>query len=142
MYKRKKARKRPKSSAAVELSNSEYMHGYVLLHGIGPTKHGSTLEGLAHPAVEMLTEAYGARARWRACPDVAGQKAATFELDGEHGETTRFLFVESRWTDLTSAPRFTMTAFWWSILGVLTLLPYLMAPGAKELAEGERTLKD
>lgn len=120
--------KRPRDRKQVE-------HGYVVVHGIGGTQEGSTVDAFLTPVTDLLRARHGDDAVSIEVSDlVPGHAAKTVrvDLDGRQGRPV--LVAEARWTELSSGgTRLSWAGLAWSLRSFLVMFPVLIGPSAAEL---------
>lgn len=122
-----KKKKTPQGQKSIE-------HGYVIVHGIGGTRDGSTVDAFVTPIVTLLRARHGDDAVSVEPSDlVPGRSATTVnaQVDGRQGRPV--LVAEARWTELSAGGRrLTWVGISWTLRSFLVMLPVLLGPSAAE----------
>lgn len=129
-------RRRQRASKPSRMSTErEFRHGFVVVHGIGPTTGGGTVSAVVEPVVDTI------RARLRDHRSVAvsetkvdGQESRVVAITAPGKQAVReVLFTEARWTaESMHGRRLSIAAVWWTLRSIVTMLPSLLLPSAAE----------
>lgn len=121
-------RKQPRGRKHIE-------HGFLVVHGIGGTHEGSTVDAFLTPVAELIRARHGDNAvSIKASELVPGHaaKTARVDLDGRKGRP--ILVAEARWTELSaSGRRLSWASVAWSLRSFLVMIPVLIGPSAAEI---------
>jgi hypothetical protein len=122
------SKKQPRDRKQIE-------HGFLVVHGIGGTHDGSTVDAFLTPVTELIRARHGDGAVSIEASDlVPGHTAKTVrvDLDGRKGRPV--LVTEARWTELSSSgKRLSWAAVAWSLRSFLVMIPVLIGPSAAEI---------